>query len=97
MASARSCSGRAASGCPRSCRIWARLFRSAGDVGVVGAVGGLVDGQRPFLQRPGRLRLPQVPQDQGQVVQAGGDVGVVGAVGGLVDGQRPFQQWPWRR
>ena len=42
-------------------------------------------------------QLPQVPQDQGEVVQAGGDVGVVGAVGGLVDGQGPFQQRPGLR
>ena len=61
---------------------------------MVRAVGGLGDGQRAFLQRPGRLRLPQVLQDQGQVVQAGGDVGVVRAVGGLGDGQRAFLQRP---
>ena len=53
-----------------------------------------VDGQRAFLQRPGLLRLPQVPQDRGQVVQAGGDGGVVRAVGGLGDGQRAFLQRP---
>ena len=63
-------------------------------MGVVGAVGGLVDGQRAFLQRPGLLRLTQVPQDRGEVVQGGGDIGVVGAVGGLVDGQRAFLQRP---
>ena len=39
-------------------------------------------------------RLPQVPQDEGEVVQADGDVGVVGAVGGLGDGQGPFGQRP---
>ena len=71
MASARSCSGRAPARSPRSRRISARLFRSSGDVGVVGAVGRLGDGQRAFLQRPGPRRLPQVPQDLGQVVQVG--------------------------
>ena len=71
MASARSCSGRAPAGSPRSRRIVARLFRSSADVGVVRAVGGLADGQRAFLQRPGPRQIPQVPQDQGQVVQAG--------------------------
>ena len=55
---------------------------------------GLLDGQRAFLQRPGPLRIPQVLQDLGQVVQAGGDGGVVRAVGGLGDGQRAFLQRP---
>ena len=53
MARARSASGRASASCPRSCRMRARLFRSDGDGGVVGAVGGLGDGQGPFGQRPG--------------------------------------------
>jgi hypothetical protein len=61
---------------------------------MVGAVGGLGDGQGPFGQRPGPGQLPQVLQDEGEAVQAGGDVGVVGAVGGLGDGQGPFGQRP---
>ena len=93
MASARSCSGRAPAGCPRSRRIRARLFRAA-------ATRGWSGRRRPrgwparVLAAAGPLRLPQVPQDQGQVVQGGGDVGVVRAVGGLGDGQRAFLQRP---
>ena len=97
MARARSCSGRASSGCPRSRRIMARLFRSVATSGWSGAVGGLGDGQGAFLQRPGLRRLAQVLQDQGQVVQADGDVGVVRAVGGLGDGQGAFLQRPGLR
>ena len=37
----------------------ARLFRPGADGGVVGAVGGLGDGQGPFGQRPG---LPGSPR-----------------------------------
>ena len=97
MARARSCSGRASSGCPRSRRIVGQVVQVGGDLGVVRAVGGLVDGQGAFLQRPGLRRLAQVLQDLGQVVQAGGDVGVVRAVGGLGDGQGAFLQRPWRQ
>ena len=90
MASARSCSARAARQIPQVPQDQGQVVQARGDVGVIRAVGGLVDGQRAFLQRPGLRRIPQVPQDQGQVVQVGGDVGVVRAVGGLIDGQRPF-------
>ena len=61
---------------------------------MVGAVGGLGDGQGAFLQRPGLLGLAQVPQDRREAVQARCDVGVVGAVGGLGDGQGAFLQLP---
>lgn len=37
------------------------------------------DGPGSLLQRTGGVRLAEVPQDQGEAVQAGGDVGVVGA------------------
>ena len=70
------------------------MLRRDGDSGVVGSVGGLVDGQGALQQRPGVLRLAEVPQDQGEVAQADGDSGVVGSVGGLVDGQGAFQQRP---
>ena len=53
-----------------------------------GAVGLLVDGQRPAHQRLG-LRQPVRGLEQlRQVVEARGDVRVFGAVGLLVDGQR---------
>ena len=65
------------------------VVQVGGDVGVVGSVGGFVDGQGPFWQRPGRGRLTQVPQDQGEVVQVGGDVGVVRA-------RRRPHRWPGR-
>ena len=57
---------------------------------MAGPVDGLADGQGPFLQRPGRLWLPQFQQDRGEVVQVGGDLGVVRPVDGLADGQRTF-------
>ena len=94
MARARSASGRASPGCPRSRRMRARLLRSDGDIGVVRAVGGFVDGQGPLGQRPGLGQLPQVSQDEGEVAQVGGDIGVVRAVGGFVDGQGPLGQRP---
>ena len=93
MARARSCSCRACSGWPRSCRISGEVVQIVGDGGVVGPVGGLVYGQGAFWSG-GPLRLVQVPQDRGEVVQAVGNGGVVGAVGGLGDGQGPFVQRP---
>ena len=53
----------------------ARLFSAGGDVGVVGAVGGLGDGQGPFGQRAGGGRVAEVLQHHGEVAQAGGDGG----------------------
>ena len=35
-----------------------QVTQVAADVGVVRAVNGLIDGQRPFLQRPGPRQLP---------------------------------------
>ena len=55
---------------PWSCSTRARLLRPVADVGVVGAVGGLVDGQGPLEQRPGAGQVAQVPQDQAEVVEA---------------------------
>ena len=51
------------------------------------AVGRLVDGQRPFVQRPGLRRLPQVPQDRGP-----GCSGRWRRRGG--PGRRPPHRWP---
>ncbi len=71
-----------------------RVSTQGSDLGVVGAVGGLADGQGSFSERPGFGQLSCVLQDLGEVIQGDGDLGVVGAVGGLVDGQGPFGQRP---
>ena len=60
MARARSASGRASSGCTQVLQDAGEVVQPDGDVGVVGAVGGLVDGQGPLGQRPGLSRLTQV-------------------------------------
>ena len=87
MASARRISGSASasrlvawSNCARLLRRWRR--------GMVGAVGLLVDGQRPAHQRLGLGQAVGGLEQLRQVVEADGDVGVLGAVGLLVDGQR---------
>ena len=94
MARARSASGRAAAGSPRSCRIKARVFRADADVGVLGPVGGFGDGQGAFGQRPGGGQITEIPQDHGEVVQEGADAGMLGPVRGFGDGQGAFQQGP---
>ena len=61
---------------------------AGGDVGVVRAVGGLGDGQRAFLQRPGPLRIPRSrrigPGCSGRWRRRGGP------------GRRPPHRWPAR-
>ena len=70
MARARSASGRASLQLAQVLPDEGEVVQVGADGGVVGAVGGLGDGQGPFGQRPGLLRLAQVLPDEGEVVQA---------------------------
>ena len=69
-----------------------QVVEACGDVGMLGAVTGLVDGQGAAHQR---LRLRQaigVLQQLRQVIEVDGDVGMLSAVTGLVDGQGAAHQ-----
>ena len=92
MASARRISGSASASRFVACSNCARLLRSRGDVGVIGAEALLVDGQRAAHQRLGLGQPVRVLQQLRQVVEVAGDIGVIGPEALLVDGQRAAHQ-----
>ena len=97
MARARSCSGRARSGCPRSRKIRARLFRSVATSGWSGPWAASAMARARSCSGRACSGCPRSRKMTSQAVETGGDVGVVGAVGGLGDGQGAFSPVPSRR
>ena len=69
----------------------AQVGEGDGDLGVVGPVRGLLDGQGAFQGGAGGGQLTQLPLDDAQAGEGDGDLGVVGPVGDLLDGQGAFQ------
>ena len=92
MARARSRQRLCPVGMPLGVQDPGEVAQVGGDFWVVGAVGGLVNGQGAFEERLRLVGMPLDAQGRGEVAQGGGDFGVVGAVDGFVDGQGAVEE-----